>query len=70
MEQAIYLLEFIAQLRTCITCLVCVAEVEKVVLLNKGPLSADTNNTKNPLTWKVKYKIYFQPECLLPIHIK
>lgn len=49
---------------------VCVAEVEEVVLLNKEVLSADTNKTKNPLTWKLKYKIYFQPECLLPIHIK
>lgn len=69
MEQTIYLLGFIAQLRTCITC-VCVAEVEKVMLLNKGPLSANTNRTKTPLTWKLKYKIYFQPECLLPIHMK
>lgn len=49
---------------------VCVAEVEEVVLLNKEVLSADTKKTKNPLTWKLKYKIYFQPECLLPIYIK
>lgn len=47
-----------------------IAEVEKVVMLNKGPLSADSNDTKNSLTWKLKYKIYFQPECLLPIRIK
>lgn len=40
------------------------------MLLNKGPLSANTNRTKTPLTWKLKYKIYFQPECLLPIHMK
>lgn len=63
MEQTIYLLEFIAQLRTCIT-RVCAAEVEKVELLNKELLSVDTNKTKNPLIWM--YKIYFQPECLLP----
>lgn len=47
-----------------------VTEAEKVMLLNKGLLSADTNETKNSLTWKLKYKNCLQPECLLLIHIK
>lgn len=54
----------------CVHACMRVAEVEEVVMLNKGLLSADTNGTKNSLTWKLKYKIYFQPECPLPIHIK
>lgn len=54
----------------CVHACMCVAEVEEVVTLNKGLLSADTNGTKNSLTWKLKYKTYFQPECPLPIHIK
>lgn len=47
-----------------------VTEAEKVMLLNKGLLSADTNETKNSLTWKLKYKNCLQPECFLLIHIK
>lgn len=50
--------------------LVCVTEAEKVMMLNKGLLSADTNETKNSLTWKLKYKNSLQPECPLSIHIK
>lgn len=64
------LLGFIAQLRTCITCVCVCCWGGKSCAAEQRALSANTHRTKNPLTWKLKYKIYFQPECLLPIHIK